>query len=153
MQRESSTNQLAIPNLIGSLHANAFKLRDEEGNLGIYFVLPDLSVRTEGQFRLRLRLLSIGLYISVFVLTWHSLHVRIQANSARPPHSQGLRPDNGTAVIASASSQPFVVTSAKRFEGMMDPTSLSKCFAKQGVRIPTRKVARSRGKKLEEGGG
>lgn len=48
--------------------------------------------------------------------------------------------------MASTESQPFVVSSAKKFEGMMDPTSLSKCFAKQGVRIPTRKVARSKGK-------
>lgn len=28
-----------------------------------------------------------------------------------------------------------------------DPTPLSQCFAKQGVRIPTRKVARAKGKK------
>lgn len=53
--------------------------------------------------------------------------------------------------MASTESQPFVVSSAKKFEGMMDPTSLSKCFARQGVRIPTRKVARSKGKGSPEG--
>lgn len=38
-------------NLIGSLTVNAFKLTDTEGKMGFWFVLQDLSVRTEGQFR------------------------------------------------------------------------------------------------------
>ena len=38
-------------NLIGSLSASAFKLFDTEDRLGIWFILQDLSVRTEGCFR------------------------------------------------------------------------------------------------------
>ena len=38
-------------NLIGSLAAGAFRLSDTRGHLGIWFVLQDLSVRTEGSFR------------------------------------------------------------------------------------------------------
>jgi hypothetical protein len=38
-------------NLIGSLSVNAFKLTDTEGKVGFWFVLQDLSVRTEGLFR------------------------------------------------------------------------------------------------------
>ena len=38
-------------NLIGSLSVNAFRLTDTEGKVGFWFVLQDLSVRTEGQFR------------------------------------------------------------------------------------------------------
>jgi hypothetical protein len=38
-------------NLIGSLTVNAASLKDTEGNLGYWFVLQDLSVRTEGWFR------------------------------------------------------------------------------------------------------
>lgn len=38
-------------NLIGSLSVNAFKLVDTEGKTGFWFVLQDLSVRTEGFFR------------------------------------------------------------------------------------------------------
>lgn len=38
-------------NLIGSLTVNAFKLNDTEGKVGFWFVLQDLSVRTEGNFR------------------------------------------------------------------------------------------------------
>jgi hypothetical protein len=38
-------------NLIGSLAASAFKLSDTNDRLGIWFILQDLSVRTEGAFR------------------------------------------------------------------------------------------------------
>ena len=38
-------------NLIGSLCVSAFKLTDPEGAMGIWFILQDLSVRTEGSFR------------------------------------------------------------------------------------------------------
>ncbi|KAL8737743.1 MAG: hypothetical protein Q9190_008082 [Brigantiaea leucoxantha] len=38
-------------NLIGSLSVSAFKLTDPNGELGIWFILQDLSVRTEGTFR------------------------------------------------------------------------------------------------------
>lgn len=38
-------------NLIGQTSVNAFKLNDPEGKPGIWFVLQDLSVRTEGTFR------------------------------------------------------------------------------------------------------
>lgn len=38
-------------NLIGSLSASAFRLTDPNDKIGIWFVLQDLSVRTEGSFR------------------------------------------------------------------------------------------------------
>lgn len=38
-------------NLIGSLAASAFRLTDPDDKIGIWFVLQDLSVRTEGNFR------------------------------------------------------------------------------------------------------
>lgn len=38
-------------NLIGSLAASAFRLNDTRDRIGIWFVLQDLSVRTEGSFR------------------------------------------------------------------------------------------------------
>lgn len=38
-------------NLIGSLSASAFRLTDPDDRIGIWFVLQDLSVRTEGLFR------------------------------------------------------------------------------------------------------
>ena len=38
-------------NLIGSLCVSAFKLTDCDAQTGIWFILQDLSVRTEGSFR------------------------------------------------------------------------------------------------------
>lgn len=38
-------------NLIGSVAVSAFNLCDTEDKRGIWFVLQDLSVRTEGNFR------------------------------------------------------------------------------------------------------
>jgi hypothetical protein len=38
-------------NLIGSLAASAFRLTDTQDKIGIWFILQDLSVRTEGCFR------------------------------------------------------------------------------------------------------
>lgn len=38
-------------NLIGSLCVSAFKLTDPDGVMGVWFILQDLSVRTEGSFR------------------------------------------------------------------------------------------------------
>ncbi len=38
-------------NLIGSLSASAFRLTDPDNKMGVWFILQDLSVRTEGTFR------------------------------------------------------------------------------------------------------
>lgn len=38
-------------NLIGSLAASAFRLTDTSDRIGIWFILQDLSIRTEGTFR------------------------------------------------------------------------------------------------------
>ncbi len=38
-------------NLIGSLCVSAFKLTNPDGQMGVWFILQDLSVRTEGSFR------------------------------------------------------------------------------------------------------
>lgn len=47
----SSATGMFTRNLIGSLTVNAFKLSDTENKVGFWFVLQDLSVRTEGSFR------------------------------------------------------------------------------------------------------
>jgi hypothetical protein len=45
------TQGMFTRNLIGSLSVNASRLADDQGKIGIWFVLQDLSVRTEGVFR------------------------------------------------------------------------------------------------------
>lgn len=46
-----NNNAMYTRNLIGSLTVNAAKLTDDAGKVGYWFVLQDLSVRTEGFFR------------------------------------------------------------------------------------------------------
>lgn len=38
-------------NLIGNCAGSAFRLHDTKDKIGIWFVMQDLSVRTEGSFR------------------------------------------------------------------------------------------------------
>lgn len=47
----ASPSGMFTRNLIGSLCVSAFKLTDPDNNLGVWFILQDLSVRTEGSFR------------------------------------------------------------------------------------------------------
>lgn len=48
---QSSSSAMYTRNLIGSLTVNAAKLKDPQNKDGYWFVLQDLSVRTEGHFR------------------------------------------------------------------------------------------------------
>lgn len=51
MQPQQTPSAMYTRNLIGSLTVNAAKLKDNENKPGYWFVLQDLSVRTEGYFR------------------------------------------------------------------------------------------------------
>ena len=48
----SAPSGMFTRNLIGSLCVSAFRLDDPDRKPGIWFILQDLSVRTEGTFRL-----------------------------------------------------------------------------------------------------
>ncbi|WEW61348.1 hypothetical protein PRK78_006838 [Emydomyces testavorans] len=109
-------------NLIGSLSASAFKLTDPENKLGIWFILQDLSVRTEGAFRLKMNFVNVG------------------TDPSDPTSDAGPVLNHGSApVLASVFSDVFHVFSAKKFPGVIESTPLSKCFAIQGIKIPIRK--------------
>lgn len=101
-------------NLIGSLSASAFKLTDPDNKIGVWFILQDLSVRTEGSFRLKMNFVNVG------------------------NGQQGVT-TSVAPVLASAFSDVFQVYSAKKFPGVIESTPLSKCFATQGIKIPIRR--------------
>ncbi|KAJ4297184.1 hypothetical protein N0V88_004102 [Collariella sp. IMI 366227] len=105
-------------NLIGSLAASAFRLIDNQDKIGIWFILQDLSVRTEGCFRLRFSFVNVGAPVQ---------SGNSAINKKRAP------------VLASVFSEVFQVYSAKKFPGVCESTALSKCFAGQGIKIPIRK--------------
>ncbi|KIJ22295.1 hypothetical protein M422DRAFT_115342, partial [Sphaerobolus stellatus SS14] len=103
--------------LVGPLCANAQRLQDEHRDPAIFFLFQDLSIRTEGTFRLRMRLMNIG----------------------EPPAPNGRSNSVGTGtmpVLAQAFSEPFTVYSAKRFPGVPDTTALSIAFGNQGQKLP-----------------
>ncbi|TBU33125.1 velvet factor-domain-containing protein [Dichomitus squalens] len=105
--------------LVGPLASNACRLLDEHRKPGIFFLFQDLSIRTEGTFRLRLRLMNVG------------------APPAPEPRALSVHTDV-SPVLAQTFTEPFVVFSAKRFPGVPDTTALSIALGNQGQKLPLR---------------
>ncbi|PYH49918.1 velvet factor family protein [Aspergillus saccharolyticus JOP 1030-1] len=126
----AGTGGMFTRNLIGSLSASAFRLTDPENKIGVWFILQDLSVRTEGSFRLKMSFVNVG------------------TQSGESPNGVSVINHGSAPVLASVFSEPFHVFSAKKFPGVIESTPLSKCFALQGIKIPIRKdgVKGSRGR-------
>ncbi|EXJ78997.1 hypothetical protein A1O3_08498 [Capronia epimyces CBS 606.96] len=120
-------------NLIGSASSSAFRLVDNKGKVGLWFVLQDLSVRTEGWFRLKM---------NFFNLSEFNLTEGDSSGSLQNPELFSEAP-----CLATAFSRPFKVYSAKKFPGVIETTELNRQFAKQGIKIPIRKVDGNNNKK------
>ncbi|KAJ3046613.1 hypothetical protein HK097_000688 [Rhizophlyctis rosea] len=56
--------------LVGSLVSTPFNLRNEEGEEGVYFIFGDLSVRTEGWYRLKFMLCNLVKWVSLLEKRW-----------------------------------------------------------------------------------
>ncbi|KXJ95535.1 velvet factor-domain-containing protein [Microdochium bolleyi] len=111
-------------NLVGNGSMSAQRLSGTDEKPGMWFVLQDLSVRTEGIFRLRFTFI----------------------NALAPGKSNPLGVSDPELlnkgvckILASTFSEPFQVYSAKKFPGVCESTELSRKFAAQGVKIPVRK--------------
>ncbi|KAI8916929.1 velvet factor [Powellomyces hirtus] len=98
-----------IQTLVGATVASCETLRDVDGREGMFFVYNDLSVRPQGSYRLK------------FLV----VHLNFEATMAE--------------VKAAVITDVFEVSPPKSFPGMTESTSLSKCFARQGVPIHIRK--------------
>nr|POE82717.1 velvet complex subunit b [Quercus suber] len=122
-----SSSTMFTRNLIGSLTVNASRLNDPDNNTNYWFVLQDLSVRTEGFFRLKMNFIDVGA-------------------SGGGGLNRGKAP-----VLAWVDSDTFQVFSAKKFPGVIESTALSKCFASQGIKIPIRKDTKPDGDDDDEG--
>jgi hypothetical protein len=122
-------------NLIGMNAVNACRLKDTNDKLGFWFVLQDLSVRTEGTFRLVQHRL-------VTHRTNRTNETRLKLSMCDVGNGTGPNAtvsDGKCPVLATIFSDPFTVYSAKKFPGVIESTDLSKCFAQQGIKIPIRK--------------
>jgi hypothetical protein len=120
-------------NLIGSASSSAFRLVDDKGKVGLWFVLQDLSVRTEGWFRLKMNFFNLSEAV-----------VPEDENKTNSP-TVGLLSE--APCLATAFSNPFKVYSAKKFPGVIETTNLSRQFAKQGIKIPIRKDGNNKKRK------
>ncbi|KAL9940282.1 hypothetical protein V8E36_000987 [Tilletia maclaganii] len=99
-------------NLVGSAVASANVLKDLDEKVCIFFVLQDISVRTEGIYRIKLMFADLGLNGTV---------------------NRGI-----SEALAETYTDAFVVYSPRKFPGMHDPTELSRKLVSQGVKIPVR---------------
>ncbi|CEP09152.1 hypothetical protein [Parasitella parasitica] len=73
-------------------------------------------IRTEGVFQLKFSLVDIG-----------------------SPESHRVNTTTVSKVLAEIETEPLVVYTAKKYPGVVQSTPLSKCFARQGIKIPIRK--------------
>ncbi|PSR93755.1 hypothetical protein PHLCEN_2v4650 [Hermanssonia centrifuga] len=119
--------------LVGPLSSNACRLLDEHRKPGIFFLFQDLSIRTEGTFRLRLRLMNVG--------------------APPAPEAGSIRIHcECSPVLAQTFTEPFVVFSAKRFPGVPDTTALSIALGNQGQKLPLRNRNNKQGRKRRRNG-
>jgi len=120
-QNNGTPQGMFTRNLIGSLAASAFRLTDPDDRIGIWFVLQDLSVRTEGNFRyfshchnlLSPQLTTISDYVSPSS-TWdfpprpqtpyQAAPSPAQASTkAKPPSSHPVSPRNSASSLPKSS--------------------------------------------------
>lgn len=125
-------------NLIGQCHSSVQKLEGIDGKIGLYFIFQDMSVRTEGWFRLRCNLFALG-------------NLGFEGEEPVDP-LVGDRLFNEAPCLAATFSKPFKVFSAKKFPGVVETTLWSEKFAGQGIKIPIRKGdSKGKGKKRARG--
>lgn len=136
--------------LIGQLCSSAQRLKDGDDKAGIWFIFPDLSVRTEDWFRLKFSFFNVGKTLSglSFNKVWDEAAASNCAptsgtpDTINPKRIEGLRAGlvaEQAPCLAYVFSKPFKVYSAKKFPGVAESTSLSKVFANQGIKISIRK--------------
>lgn len=100
-------------NLVGAVVTSAKILRDENDQLYIFFVLQDLSVRSEGSYQIRLLLTDLA---------------QKDVDAVKSVSS----------ALAETYTNTFIVYSHRDFPGMLETTSLVKKLNSQGAKIANR---------------
>jgi len=101
------------PILYGNLVSSVDQLEDLQGNMGLFFIFPDVSIRWRGRFQLGITAVRI---------------------SSDPSGSMSLA-NHGT-VLAEARTRPFEVLPQNQYTAVA-PTRLTQCFLRQGARMFT----------------
>lgn len=104
--------QKSARRLMGTLVASATVAVDEHNEQGAFFAFPDLSCRSQGEYRLRFSFMRVD-----------------------PSGAAGA----AAPVVAHVMSDVFTVYSAKDFPGMRPSTALTLALKRQGVAIQAKK--------------
>ncbi|KND04755.1 uncharacterized protein SPPG_00460 [Spizellomyces punctatus DAOM BR117] len=105
-----------VGTLFGSLVSQCHFLTDLSGTKGAYFVFPELCIRVEGTFKLKIILSNLASIKSRGVAT----------------------------VMATVFSDAFISYNARFFPGLQETSDLSRHFSHQGIKIPVRRKTRRR---------
>ncbi|KAF8884985.1 velvet factor-domain-containing protein [Infundibulicybe gibba] len=105
--------QQSPPILYGNLVSSIDQLEDLQGNMGLFFIFPDVSIRCRGRFQLGISLLRI---------------------SSDP--SGGLSLAEHGIMLAEARTRPFDVLAYSQYTAAPQ-TRLTQCFLRQGARMFT----------------
>ncbi|KAL4267238.1 Velvet domain-containing protein [Pleurotus pulmonarius] len=103
---------LSPPILYGNLVSSVHQLEDLQGNMGMFFLFPDVSIRYRGQFRLRVNLM------------------RLMDQTGR----MSITPEG--SVLAYATTGPFDVVAYNEYSAV-PPTRLTQWLLRQGARLST----------------
>ncbi|ODV62235.1 velvet factor family protein ASCRUDRAFT_74661 [Ascoidea rubescens DSM 1968] len=112
-----------VRNLNGEVVKNPSKVKDLNGEYGLWFVFPEISVRVEGEFKLKFSLFKVN-----------------PLDALLNPNSQSASCTSLCEIL----SDRFKVYIPKQFPGVGKSTELSKCFANQGIKIPIRNSEKKR---------
>ncbi|OJD40524.1 velvet factor [Diplodia corticola] len=118
--------------LSGTICSSLHRLKDVDNKDGAFFVFGDISIKLQGEHRLRFSLFDIHKYVTLSIATKDSTDGVIRSQ----------RPGAVYEFVTSTISSKFKVVSAKDFHGMDESTYLSRAFSDQGVRLRLRKEPR-----------
>ncbi|TFK74912.1 hypothetical protein BDN72DRAFT_758689 [Pluteus cervinus] len=102
------------PILYGNLVSSIDQLEDLQGNMGLFFLFPDVSIRDRGRFQLGITLLRIS----------------------SPDSSGGFSIAEQGTILAQARTEPFDVLPHSEYAAAPQ-TRLTQCFIRQGARMFT----------------
>ncbi|KAJ3290077.1 hypothetical protein HDU76_007445 [Blyttiomyces sp. JEL0837] len=133
--------------LFGSIVSSCHFLTDLTGQKGAYFVFPDLSVRVEGTYRLKIVLSHLGAVVEAAAMAFAEERSRrtvrgFPGGGSSGAEEGGLGFGVPAPVIATTITEPFVSFGGRDWIGMQESSELSKHFADQGIKIPIRRKAR-----------
>ncbi|EMC99118.1 hypothetical protein BAUCODRAFT_59264, partial [Baudoinia panamericana UAMH 10762] len=109
----TTADSQATRRLMGTLVASPYPAKDEHGTAGTFFVFPDLSCRSPGNYRLRFNLLRID--------------------------PMAMLPGVSSPRVAVVTTDIFTVYTAKDFPGMRASSALLKALRRQGLNVGVKK--------------